>query len=542
MTSTVLTKSPCLAAFSLLSPGPQTLDFEYSDVLDREEAPIRPKTVYVLALDAPISQPEALLARLYSAGSGLVLFKEARCARRIVDCLTGEELPAVWSGESDQPACSLALSIQQALSNGFKQKLDNITTVSHQFSLLSLELAEIQTIIDYFKKIIQNPIAVYDEYFRLIAVTDDYVTDFREYSDAADHIFLHNLHFLRQRIALRSADAPCRECVRMLFPIILESKRTRAYLAVFEINALIEHMDITIFEISTTSVILAIKRQISLQSIEEKYISDFIYDLIYRKDSAREELVRRARVLGIPEQTDYLVMGVDINIGREKDELTYVDAHVDIYDRILSMIDTVLNGQGRSALVARFGKSIVLIHQLSRGDNTAEGKVRHMIRELLPLLQQRFQGTAFYIGIGRRVEQLQEIAASYREAVAAISFGAAAHPPEESFLVSYEDSSLLRIFGRINDRDILHEIIPESLVALRAYDQENHTNLYETLCVYLDHNCNAKKSSERLYIHYKTMLYRLDKIKREFGIEVENRHNRIQVELGIEMLNMMNYP
>ncbi len=82
------------------------------------------------------------------------------------------------------------------------------------------------------------------------------------------------------------------------------------------------------------------------------------------------------------------------------------------------------------------------------------------------------------------------------------------------------------------------EIIPENLIRLYQYDEKNGQQLYETLKMYLDCNCNARKAADRLYIHYKTILHRLDKIKNNFGIDIENSNSRLYIELGIQLLDL----
>ena len=53
--------------------------------------------------------------------------------------------------------------------------------------------------------------------------------------------------------------------------------------------------------------------------------------------------------------------------------------------------------------------------------------------------------------------------------------------------------------------------------------------------MYLKCNCNAKKTAEKMFVHYKTILYRLDKIKNKFDIDIGNSDYRLYIELGIRL-------
>ena len=104
----------------------------------------------------------------------------------------------------------------------------------------------------------------------------------------------------------------------------------------------------------------------------------------------------------------------------------------------------------------------------------------------------------------------------------------------------WQDSGLLKLFGKLKEADAVFDIIPPALIALEAYDQKHQTQLITTLSTYLNCNCNARRASQQLFIHYKTMHYRLKKIQEEFGLDMEQGLARVQIELGLHMLDIIN--
>ena len=68
---------------------------------------------------------------------------------------------------------------------------------------------------------------------------------------------------------------------------------------------------------------------------------------------------------------------------------------------------------------------------------------------------------------------------------------------------------------------------PASLVCLRSvmemadYDREHDTNYVETANRYLKNRFNAVKTANELFIHRSTFLYRLERIKAQFGLDLE---------------------
>ena len=156
------------------------------------------------------------------------------------------------------------------------------------------------------------------------------------------------------------------------------------------------------------------------------------------------------------------------------------------------------------------------------------------------MLNELFVGMIFQIGVGDKAKGIEDIFESFNQAWYSISYGEMIYGKKNDFIVCYNDYSFLKIFSRLKETDSIKEIIPKELCRLNEYDIKNKTDFYESLKVYLDCNCNGKKAAEKLFIHYKTMLYRLNKIKDFFGIDLENSTSRVYIELGIQLLEMTN--
>lgn len=60
----------------------------------------------------------------------------------------------------------------------------------------------------------------------------------------------------------------------------------------------------------------------------------------------------------------------------------------------------------------------------------------------------------------------------------------------------------------------------------------------ETLEAYITCNGNALETSRRLDVHPKTVLYRLDKIRSEAGIDLDDAEEMLMVQIGLKILKM----
>ena len=62
-----------------------------------------------------------------------------------------------------------------------------------------------------------------------------------------------------------------------------------------------------------------------------------------------------------------------------------------------------------------------------------------------------------------------------------------------------------------------------SVLAMTLYDKEHETNYISTAEQYINNRFNAVQTANDLFIHRSTLLYRLDRIKAQFGLDLEDK-------------------
>lgn len=82
----------------------------------------------------------------------------------------------------------------------------------------------------------------------------------------------------------------------------------------------------------------------------------------------------------------------------------------------------------------------------------------------------------------------------------------------EELVCHYQDYQIFDLFSEVNHPDKLGRFCHPALSTLRQYDHKNNAQLYKTLCVFIDKKCNIKLTSESLFIHRNSLVYRLTRI------------------------------
>ena len=139
--------------------------------------------------------------------------------------------------------------------------------------------------------------------------------------------------------------------------------------------------------------------------------------------------------------------------------------------------------------------------------------------------------TDLQAGIGTEAESLSELHRSYEEAREALLTGGTGEKACGS-LFRYSEQKLQRIIDMIppeGRKKILDEYRTKFDEA--AFSDE----MLETVRVFFEHDLSITSASRELFIHRNTLNYRLDKIRRDTGLDLRHFHDAVVFRLIYEM-------
>ena len=120
-------------------------------------------------------------------------------------------------------------------------------------------------------------------------------------------------------------------------------------------------------------------------------------------------------------------------------------------------------------------------------------------------------------GIGRDFARLEDLRKSYREACTALSTGIRYH--EKGSVYEYGKQAMERILDCIPE-DKLNEIRRE--YCSDSADNSFSDEILETVRVFFRNDLNLTAAARELFIHRNTLNYRLDKIRKETGLDLRS--------------------
>ena len=272
---------------------------------------------------------------------------------------------------------------------------------------------------------------------------------------------------------------------------------------------------------------------------EEKktYQRDIIHNILNGLLSSKE-MTEAAAQLGMKESDTYRV--VDFHTIKKNVQRKYTKEQLHEVGVIVGELMYLLP----DALIYRNMDQIVMIQQVD--SNQTELEYQKEMEEVEDVIQRsilyRKKDTDFQIGIGKSVEGYQRLKESYQEASRAIKYIDIIRlvtGDKNKSVVHYSSLGFFQIFGKVDDMTELERCIPETLKKLYLYDDEHKGELITTLQMYLRNNQSIKKTADAMFVHYRTISYRLEKIKQISGINFDNANEVLAVSNGLIIYKML---
>ncbi|BBF41612.1 regulator of polyketide synthase expression [Lachnospiraceae bacterium KM106-2] len=109
-----------------------------------------------------------------------------------------------------------------------------------------------------------------------------------------------------------------------------------------------------------------------------------------------------------------------------------------------------------------------------------------------------------------------------------------------SEIIYFSQYRFYYLLSQIDNKEILSGVLHPALAILTNYDRENNTELYHTLSMYLEKNCNAKETASALFIHRNSLSYRIEKIIALTNIDLKEDEERFQLSYSYRINRHLN--
>ncbi len=417
----------------------------------------------------------------------------------------------------------------------FKTTHDNFTALA--FSRGSGE-DSIQKILDVLEKLIDNPVALFNQNMDYLAGTEGCKTEMAISDRAKEYQpkFYSNYTYLKQKVTLTKE--ACDEYEQFIVKWRVMYNR-RVYLVITASVSPFGDMDDIAIENGVTALKQEMFRQHSVEELEEKFQNDIITQILNGNIHTRKELEREVKQLGIPLDANYRVLLFKLwNEGAGTFEKLNEQFK---FDSILR--DAVVN-EFEDVRVRNDVDQVIVIQQISQEQKQEDYRkeLKNTVEKIQKRICQKNKNLKVRAGVGKEVEGVLKLSDSFKEARDSLEFINIFEKPnaeQSHHIVFFSDMGIFKLLCKADNPEELYEYIPESLQKLLHYKKQQRQELLLTLNTYLDRNQNLTKTAQELFIHYKTAAYRIDRIVKITGIDMNNASEVLAVRIGLIVYRMI---
>lgn len=202
-----------------------------------------------------------------------------------------------------------------------------------------------------------------------------------------------------------------------------------------------------------------------------------------------------------------------------------------------SIVQEVLKGmfsaQAGDYVTAVDESSVILVKSLAE-DQSAEN-LRSVADTIVAILNTEAM-IKVRVAYGTVVQELKDVSKSYKEAKMALDVGKIFYA--EKSVVAYSTLGIGRLIYqlpvnlcRIFVEEIFGDHVPTDL------DEETLT----TLNKFFENNLNVSETSRQLFVHRNTLVYRIEKIQKNTGLDLRNFDDALTFKIALMVVNYMKY-
>ncbi|GEC18430.1 hypothetical protein PHY01_07130 [Pseudonocardia hydrocarbonoxydans] len=280
---------------------------------------------------------------------------------------------------------------------------------------------------------------------------------------------------------------------------------------------------------------LALLRERAASRARSEALEQVLWDLLQGPVEHRIAARTRAQQLNVPLGGALRVLyGRLENVEELAADLGWDTSQTDRVRRDAVRALRAVDGGRATSLASLRGDFVVVV--VSDVDRV---QVRDLAVRMGAAVRDGSDGLRLTWGISRPHDDVVELPSALNEARTALS---AAHRLGGGNAFLYEELGIVRLLLGSGDDPDLMTFVEEVTGPLLTYDRDNDGSLIRTLRAFFDADCSQRVAAERLFVHHKTLRYRLERIKQLTGLDLSRHEDRMRADFALRLLQVTGEP
>ncbi len=278
-------------------------------------------------------------------------------------------------------------------------------------------------------------------------------------------------------------------------------------------------------EAASMAIALNTLKDREIREAKRKNELDFFNELLLGNLKSRENIIAHATQLGLDLDGPFCLILAELDregqcqlkIHGSKNGITRDNLERKLQRQLRAILDME---HPQNIMVEALGSNIILLRLPETWDAVERACHSKLImKNLYKAVQSRMADVPVNITMGKIYDHIEQVSSSYIQAWETMEIGKKLLPP--GFAIYYsnmEPYHLVKRFLTSASAASLYECVYEPLL---KYDQEKDGELVSTLEAYIECNFSRVRAAKRLHTHRNTLNYRLNKINKLLGQDVD---------------------
>lgn len=494
------------------------------------------------SIDKDLEIQKEIVSKLSEKGASALIIKTSRFLLEIPEEIIqlGNQLDfPIIEIPGQVKYIDIMYPVMAEIFNDQVNRLNYYKACHERFTDITLRMKGIPSIAQTLEELVENPVIIFDNEFNLMVWNDKKYKDIDIQVDNISQLVKDNYPIYH--LEVRLSENPEAKYLMITEPIeVLD--QIKAYIGVIELNHKIEDMCFIALESAATALRFEMLKEVAIKEVELKYKGDLLDDLLNGRFDSIENIYNMSNILGWNLQRQFIVLLLHISRYEEyidNDKNIAQGLHL-IREKIIKIVDRISYYYTTDHISYNRSDDIILLWPVDGFEDLIllYRRIKRFGQEIQEIVRDEVGNIFITIGVGGFAENPSRIQVSFKEALDALNFGKKILG--EGSITVFDELGIYKLLCSFHDKNQLKEFIHPSLLRLYEYDKDKNNELINTLEMYLKCNLNAVKTAEELYVHYKTVLYRLNRIREIMKLDLEDREEILEIEMGLKILKIIN--
>lgn len=267
---------------------------------------------------------------------------------------------------------------------------------------------------------------------------------------------------------------------------------------------------------------------------EKKNSKRFLESIIFSKDYLQEDINALSEFYNIKLRPFHYVCIFKM---KKPSNVSYDLEQINKY--IIHSLEEAINKENQTLIPMEYANNLMFLiftNDYNEGEKSIEA-----VETVFNLVSSKYLEVENSLSFSRIRQSNSDIKISYKEAFKALSMIDIYH--KDLKIIKYKELGIIRWLVELSDIKEIQRYCYENLGPILEYDKNHGMNLMGTLKCYFQNNRHLVKTSQELFIHRNTLIYRLSTIKELLNIDLDDAMIDLELFNSIliyEFINLKN--